>query len=123
MLKNSPYKDQLGNAGLFLRAMADMAPNAPQLFGTHLGSRLVEGSNVRRTAELMTSAPALQKKSVDQIAALPLGGRVKVNAWSDAVQLMKTNPVALLSAREKMPFAVTPIFPYLTRLPSEQASR
>jgi len=123
LLKNSPYKDQLGNAGLFLRAMADMAPNAPQLFGTHLGSRLVQGGNVRRTAELMTSAPALQKNRVDQIAALPLGGRVKVNSWSDAVQLMKTKPVALLSAREKMPFAVTPVFPYLTLLPSEQASR
>jgi len=123
LLKNSPYKDQLANAGLFLRAMADMAPNAPQLFGTHLGTRLVVGGNVRRTAELMTSAPALEKKRVDQIAALPLGGRVKVNAWSDAVQLMKTKPVALLSAREKMPFAVTPVFPYLTLLPSEQASR
>ena len=123
LLKNSPYKDQLGNAGLFLRAMADMAPNAPQLFGTHLGSRLVQGGNVRRTAELMASAPALQKNRVDQIAALPLGGRVKVNSWSDAVQLMKTKPVALLSAREKMPFAVTPVFPYLTLVPSEQASR
>ena len=123
LLRNSPYKDQLANAGLFLRAMADMAPNAPQLFGTHLGTRLVVGGNVRRTADLMTSAPALEKKRVDQIAALPLGGRVKVNAWSDAVQLMKTKPVALLSAREKMPFAVTPVFPYLTLLPSEQASR
>ena len=123
LLKNSPYKDHLGNAGLFLRAMADMAPSAPQLFGTHLGSRLVVGGNVRRTAELMTSAPPLEKNRVDQIAALPLGGRVKVNPWSDAVQLMKTKPVALLSAREKMPFAVTPVFPYLTRLPSEQASR
>jgi hypothetical protein len=123
LLKNSPYKDQLANAGLFLRAMADMAPNAPQLFGTHLGTRLVAGGNVRRTADLMTNAPALQKNRVDQIAALPLGGRVKVNAWSDAVQLMKTKPVALLSAREKMPFAVTPVFPYLTLLPSEQASR
>lgn len=123
LLKNSPYKDQLGNAGLFLRAMADMAPNAPQLFGTHLGSRLVQGGDVRRTAELMTSAPALEKNRVDQIAALPLGGRVKVNSWSDAVQLMKTKPVALLSAREKMPFAIAPVFPYLTLLPAEQASR
>ena len=123
LLKNSPYKDQLGNAGLFLRAMADMAPNAPQLFGTHLGTRLVVKGNVRRTAELMTSAPALQKNRVDQIAALPLGGRVKVNSWSDAVQLINTKPVALLSAREKMPFAVAPLFPYLILLPSEQASR
>jgi hypothetical protein len=32
------------------------------------------------------------------------------------VELLKAKPVALLSAREKMPFEVTPFFPYLTRL-------
>jgi hypothetical protein len=116
ILKNSPYKDQLSKAGLFLRAMADAAPHTPQLFGSHLGSRLVQGSQVRRVAELMGGAPQLQKTRVDQIAALPLGARVKVDAWSDRAQLVKGKPVALLSAREKMPFEVTPMFPYLTRV-------
>ena len=32
--------------------------------------------------------------------------------------LSKARPVALLNAREIMPFEVTPIFPYLTRLQS-----
>jgi hypothetical protein len=32
------------------------------------------------------------------------------------VELAKAKPVALVSAREKMPFAITPFFPYLTRL-------
>lgn len=121
LLKNSPYKDQLGKAGLFLRAMANIAPRTPQLFGAHLGNRLVEGDHVRRLAELMNSAPQLEKTKVDQIAALPLGGRVKVDPWSDAARLIKSKPVALASAREKMPFEITPLFPYLTRLPSEQA--
>jgi hypothetical protein len=115
MLKNSPYKDQLSKAGLFLRAMADAAPHTPQLFGAHLGNRLVQGSEVRRVAELMGGAPQLQKTRVDQIAALPLGARVKVDAWNDRAQLVKSKPVALLSAREKMPFEVTPLFPYLSR--------
>jgi hypothetical protein len=30
--------------------------------------------------------------------------------------LAKAKPVALLSAREKMPFEVTPVFPYITRI-------
>ena len=121
LLKNSPYKDQLGKVGLFLRAMADAAPHTPQLFGAHLGSRLVQGDHVRRLAELINGAPQLEKTKVDQIAALPLGARVKVDPWSDAAQLTKAKPVSLVSAREKMPFEVTPLFPYLTRLPSEQA--
>ena len=123
LLTNSPYKDQMGKAGLFLRAMADMAPHTPQLFGAHLGSRLAQGDHVLRVAALMSSAPQLETKNVDQIAALPLGARVKVDPWSDAAELLKTKPAALLSAREKMPFQITPLFPYLTRLPSQQARR
>ncbi len=32
------------------------------------------------------------------------------------MDLAKAKPVALSSAREKMPFEITPFFPYLTRL-------
>ena len=63
----------------------------------------------------MTSAPALDPNKLDQIPALPLGGRVKLNAWDDHVELIKTSPVAITSARDKMPFEVTPFFPRLTR--------
>ena len=123
ILKNSPYKDQLGKAGLFLRAMADVAPHAPQLFGAHMGSRMVQGDHVRRLADLMTGAPQLQKARVDQIAALPLGARLKVDPWSDQVQLLKSKNLALVSAREKMSFQVTPLFPYLVRFgTAEQAA-
>ncbi len=123
LLKNSPYKEQLGRAGLFLRAMANVAPSAPELFGAHLGSRLVEGDHVRRMAALMNGAPQLERTKVDQIAALPLGARVTIDPWNDAARMVKAKPMALVSAREKMPFEVTPLFPYLTRFPAEQAAQ
>jgi len=41
---------------------------------------------------------------------------VKLDPWSNRLEMMKTKPVALLSPQEKMPFEVTPFFPYLTRL-------
>ena len=66
-------------------------------------------------AALMTSAPALDPNKLDQIPALPLGGRVKLNPWDDQVEMIKTAPVAITSARDKMPFEVTPFFPRLTR--------
>jgi hypothetical protein len=65
---------------------------------------------------LLASAPQLEPARTDQIAALPLGGRIKLDPWTDQVELAKAKPVALASAREKMPFEVTPFFPYLTRL-------
>ena len=64
---------------------------------------------------LMSSAPVLDPNKLDQIAALPLGGRVKLNAWDDRVELIKTPPVAITSARDKMPLEVTPFFPRLSR--------
>jgi len=115
LLKNSPYKDKLGNAGLFLRALQQKAPDLPNLIHPHLGNSMAQGKSVRMSS-LLASAPALDDNRLDQIAALPLGGRVKVDPWSDQVELSKAKPVALASASEKMEFEITPFFPYLARL-------
>ena len=114
-LKNSPYKDKLGNAGLFLKAVDERAGQLDHLLLAHIGNAMVKGSQVSRMADLKTGAPKLEMGKVDQIAALPLGGRVRVDPWSGKVELVKAKPVALLSAREKMPFEVTPVFLYLSR--------
>jgi hypothetical protein len=109
LLKNSPYKDQLGTAGLFLKQVAAEQKQLPSLISANLGNRVFMAS------QLVQAAPALQPMKVDQIAALPLGSRIVLDSWDDTVDLVKTKPVQLLSAREKMPFEVTPFMPYLTR--------
>src|SRR3984893_10894304 len=38
LLKNSPYKDKLGSAGLFLKALQQKAPELPSLIRPHLGN-------------------------------------------------------------------------------------
>jgi len=115
LLKNSPYRDKLGEAGLFLKALQEKAPDLPNLIRPHLGNGLASAKSVRMAA-VLAAAPALDEKRLDQIAALPLGGRVKVDPWSDQVELSKAKSVPLASAREKMEFEITPFFPYLTRL-------
>ena len=64
-------------------------------------------------AALISAAPALSPRNVDQIAALPLGSRVQVNAWDGAVAFTTRKAVPLVDASEKMPFRVTPVIPYL----------
>jgi hypothetical protein len=113
LLANSPYKDKLGNAGLFLKALRDQSAALPNLISPRLGSRMASG-NTTRMAALFNSAPALQKQRLDQIAALPIGSRVKLDPWSNQLTMMNANPVALLSPREKMPFEVSPFFPSLS---------
>jgi hypothetical protein len=122
LLNNSPYKDKLGNAGLFLKALQQKAPELTHLIRPHLGNSFAGGKNVRM-ASLLAVAPALDEKRLDQIAALPLGGRIKVDPWTDQVELSKAKPVALTSVKEKMEFEITPFFPYLTRLSSGGAEK
>lgn len=109
LLKNSPYNSSLATAGLFLRSLDAHSKELSRLISPHLGNRVL---NMK---ELETGAPALEAARTDQIAALPLGGRVKVDPWTDRLDLMKLKGVTLLSPREKMPFEVTPFSPFLTR--------
>jgi hypothetical protein len=115
MLKASPYAQKLETAGLFIKALQARAPSLSALLQAHLGNNITDNGTVTRMAALATSAPALDWNKLDQIAALPLGGRVKLNPWDDKVEIVKAQPVAITSARDKMPFEVTPFYPRLSR--------
>ncbi|HTR66679.1 MAG TPA: M48 family metalloprotease [Terriglobales bacterium] len=114
LLENSPYKNKLQSAALFLKALQARSPELKALIHPHLGNGLAEGKSIRMSA-LMNSAPELEMRRTDQVAALPLGGRIKLDPWTSRVELVKAKPVNLTSPREKMPFEVTPFFPYLSR--------
>jgi len=120
LLKNSPYAQKLDVPSLFLKELSERAPSLNALLTAHLGNSFTndKGQLVRLSA-LATTGPALDANKLDQIAALPMGGRVKLNAWTDRVELTKSAPVAITSARDKMPFEVTPFFPRLSRLTSD----
>ena len=79
------------------------------------------GNTVYFASELINAAPNLEPEKLDQIAALPIGGRLMINPWSDQAELLKTKPISLVSPREKMPFEVTPFMPFLTRYESSKA--
>jgi hypothetical protein len=120
LLKNSPYAQKLDVPSLFLKELTERAPTLSALLTAHLGNSFTndKGQLIRLSA-LATTGPALDANKLDQIAALPIGGRVKLNAWTDRVELTKSAPVAITSARDKMPFEVTPFYPRLSRLNSD----
>jgi hypothetical protein len=118
LLQNSPYANKLASAGLFLRALQDRASTMRALLDPQLGNSLARGDQVVRMTELMNKAPQLQPAAADQIAALPLGARIKVDLWDDHTEMSKAKSTRLLSAREKMPFEVTPYIPNLMRAAS-----
>jgi hypothetical protein len=121
-LQNSPYKDKLANAGLFLRALEARSKQLPALITPQFGSRMAKGDSVLRMSKLLQSAPPLKATDVTQIAALPLGSRIKLDSWDDHVELNKSKPVPLMSARDKMEFEVTPMMPHLARYRDSQVA-
>jgi hypothetical protein len=109
LLRNSPYKDNLAGAGLFLKQFEQDSRNLRALVAPHLGNP------VDVVSQLTSTAPPLQPGNLNQIAALPLGARIKLDPWTDEAELIKARSTPLLSAREKMPLELTPFMPYLTR--------
>ena len=112
LLTNSAYKDKMSSAGLFLTALRERSLVLTSLISPQLGSRMTNGKNIRMAA-LLNSAPALEERRLDQIAALPIGSRIKLDPWSNQITMMNTNGVAPLSVSEKIPFEITPFFPFL----------
>ena len=114
LFSKSPYRDQLANAGLFLKALQARSPQLPNLlhgrFSNDFGSSHLVGMQA-----LVNTRKNLQMDRVDQIAALPLGSRIVLDPWSDRIERLKSKPVRLESASEKMPFEVSPFFPHLKR--------
>ena len=117
LLKKSPYAAKLDKAGLFLAQLRAQSKELRRLISPQLGNEVYFES------QLMQTAPALAPNSKDQVPALPMGSRLKVDPWTAGVRLMKSRPVSLLSARDKMPFEITPMIPYLTRYAETPASQ
>ena len=121
LFSKSPYKDQLANAGLFLKALEARSPQLPNLlhgrFSNDFGSSHLIGIQA-----LANTGKPLHMDRVDQIAALPLGSRIVVDPWSDRIEMLKSKPVRLESAAEKRPFEVSPFFPHLKRLDGQDTS-
>jgi hypothetical protein len=113
LLTNSPYKDKLAEAGLFLRALSENSLKLKNLIQPHIGENSSSQGQIQRLTQLIQQSPALSPEKVDQVAALPLGARVVVDPWSGRIELLKGGNVPLASAREKASLAITPLVPYL----------
>ena len=63
-----------------------------------------------------------KKPAANAAVALPLGGRIKVEPWSDHLQLIKSKPAGTIAEQERMPFEIAPVMLYLTRQGSGAAA-
>jgi len=115
LFSKSPYKDKAASVPIFLQALEARSARLPGLLHARLSNDF--GSSHLVGMQALVSAPKRpQVNQSDQIAALPLGSRIKVDPWSDRIEMLKSKPPILLFASENRPFEVSPFFPYLKRL-------
>ena len=111
LLRNSPYRGQLQAAEMFIAALQRRAKEIPNLISPRLGGSILIRPSVAPDTE--------DKPGATQIVALPLGGRLKMDPWSDTLEMLKAKPVENITERDKMPFEIAPFDIYLTRVPNE----
>ncbi|HVB85668.1 MAG TPA: hypothetical protein VNK23_03265 [Candidatus Dormibacteraeota bacterium] len=116
LLKKYPSKDHLAGAALFFKQLSQQQKFLPALINPRIGN------GVYLDPAFLNSGPQLKPLSVDQISALPLGARIKMNPWTDQVEMLNAKAVPLYSAREKMPFQITPFYPFVSRYQTADSS-
>jgi len=112
LLRNSPYKES-GTTQLFLMALKKYSKEIPSLISPHLGDRVTSSWAIAYA--VFSPQPSDAKPAANTIAALPLGGRIKVDPWNDQLRMLKSTPVGTVAEDENIPFQITPFVFYLTR--------
>src|SRR5438067_13801279 len=100
ILSNSPYKANLAEPGLFLKALAKFAHKVPSLVRANLAESLVSENDVSYMSAVADSAPPLELDNPKQIVALLLRSRVKIDPWAGALKSVKPSPPHIYSAKD-----------------------
>lgn len=117
LLKNSPYNENTGAARSFLEVLKTSSRDFPNLVSAHLGDRVpanwaISGASAEPAQSAAT--PGEGRPAVDEVAALPLGARIKVDPWNDQLQMVKSRRAGT-DEKQKMSFQIAPFVLYLTR--------
>jgi len=112
LFSKSPYKDKAANVTRFFQALQVRSQQIPNLVQARFSNNFA-ASHLFGTQAVANSPIPNQP---DQIAALPLGSRIKLDPWSDRIEMLKSKSPPPASSSENRPFEVSPFFPYLKRL-------
>jgi hypothetical protein len=122
LFNHSVYHDKAPGVGIFLEQLVDREKQLPALMTPRLGDPMVSPTGQPWLAGLMQGAPKLDQDNLQQIAALPLNSRLKIDPWDDKVFRLNSSPSPLLNARDKMPLEVTPVYFRLQRYQEQNAA-
>lgn len=95
--------------GLYLQQLAAREKGLKALTNPQLGDSLVKTDGTFWMQAIVSKAPKLNNTDLKQQAAEPLNAFLRNDPWTDQVVKLNAAPEPLLSARDKLPFEITPI--------------
>ncbi len=95
--------------GLYLQQLQAREKGLHALTTPQLGDSLVKPDGTFWLQAILSKAPKLNNTDLKQVAAEPLNAFLRNDPWTDQVIKLDAAQEPLLSARDKMPFELTPV--------------
>jgi hypothetical protein len=100
--------------GLYLQQLQARLKGLKALTDPQIGDSLLKPDGTFWMQAIVGKGPKLNDTDLKQQAAMPLGAFLRFDPWTDQVIQMHSAYEPLLSARDKLPFEVTPVYLKLT---------
>ncbi len=110
LFNNSVYKDKAGTVGLFFAQLVAREKAIASLLTPRIGDSLIQPNGTPWLDAIGKGQIKLDPKDIKQVAALPLGSHLRIDAWDDKVVALNAPAPLILNAGDKMPFEVTPVY-------------
>jgi len=99
---------------LYLQQLQAREKGLTALTTPQLGDSLIAPEGTFWMQAIVSKGPKLNNTDLKQQAAMPLSAFLRFDPWTDQVIQMHTSYEPLLSARDKLPFEITPVYLKLT---------
>lgn len=96
--------------GLYLQQLAARSKALKALNQPMIGDSLMKPDGSFWLQAIVPKSPKLDNNDLKQQAATPLSSFLRFDPWTDQVIQMHTTYEPLLSARDKMPFEISPVY-------------
>jgi len=114
LLSVKDLADGQGYFSLYLQQLQVRAKGIKALTEPQLGDSLMKPDGTFWMGAILPKGPKLNNTDLKQQAAMPLSAFLRFDPWTDQVIQMHTPYEPLLSARDKLPFEITPVYLKLT---------
>jgi hypothetical protein len=95
--------------GLYLQQLQAREKGLKALENPQLGDSLIKPDGTFWMQAIISKAPKLNNTDLKQQAAVPLNSFLRNDPWTDQVVKLNATSESLLSARDKLPFEITPV--------------